>query len=77
MHLEIDELISIDMKAIMMLGCMIGATFFFIIFQLRAHAADAAVWLLCLRDGRKSTAHAVRIRAVCVLKNGYDSTVSW
>ena len=43
MQLEIDELISIDMKAIMMLGCMIGATFFFIIFQLRAHAADAAV----------------------------------
>ena len=59
MQLEIDELISIDMKAIMMLGCMIGATFFFIIFQLRAHAADAAVWLLSMRDGIKSTAHAV------------------
>ena len=43
MQLEIEELISIDMKAIMMRGCMIGATFFFIIFQLRAHAADAAV----------------------------------
>ena len=55
MHLEIDELISIDMKAIMMLGCMIGATFFFIIFQLRAHAADAAVWLFSFRDARDAT----------------------
>ena len=55
MQLEIDELISIDMKAIMILGCMIGATFFFIIFQLRAHAAAAAVWLLSLRDERKSS----------------------
>ena len=58
-HLEIGELISININAILMLGCMIGATFFFIIFQLRAHAADAAVWLLSMRDGIKSTAHAV------------------
>ena len=42
-QLEIEELISIDINAILMLGCMIGATFFFIIFQLRAHAAAAAV----------------------------------
>ena len=58
-HLEIEELISSDMKAILMLGCMVCATFFFIIFQLRAHAAAAAVWLLRFRDGRKSTARAV------------------
>ena len=42
-HLEIEELISSDMKAILMLGCMVRATFFFIILQLRAHDADAAV----------------------------------
>ena len=42
-HLEIEELISSDMKAILMLGCMVCATFFFIIFQLRAHAAAAAL----------------------------------
>ena len=58
-HLEIEELISSDMKAILMLGCMVCATFFFIIFQLRAHAAAAAVWLLRFRDGLNSTAHAV------------------
>ena len=51
-QLEIAQLISIDIKAILMLGCMIGATFFIIIFQLRAHTAAAAVWLLSLRDGR-------------------------
>ena len=58
-HLEIEEIISSDMKAILMLGCMVCATFFFIIFQLRAHAAAAAVWLLRICDGRKSTARAV------------------
>ena len=42
-QLEIEELISIDIKAILMLGCMVGATFFIIMLQLRAHAADAAV----------------------------------
>jgi hypothetical protein len=42
-QLEIEELISIDINAILMLGCMVRATFFIIIFQLRAHAADAAV----------------------------------
>ena len=54
-HLEIEELISIDINAILMLGCMVRATFFIIIFQLRAHAAAAAVWLLSLRDKRKSS----------------------
>ena len=58
-QLEIAALISIDINVILMLGYMVRATFFFIILQLRAHDADAAVWLLCLRDGRKSTAHAV------------------
>ena len=58
-QLEIEELISIDIMAILMLGCMVGATFFIIMLQLRAHAADAAVWLLSMRDGIKSTAHAV------------------
>ena len=42
-QLEIEELISIDIKAILMLGCMVRATFFFFMLQLRAHAADAAV----------------------------------
>ena len=59
MQLEIDELISIDDKSILVLGCMFGATFFIIMLQLRAHAAAAAVWLLRFRDGRKSTARAV------------------
>ena len=27
--------------------------------QLRAHAADAAVWPFCLRDGRDAASHAV------------------
>ena len=58
-HLNIAALISIDINVILMLGYMVSATFFFIILQLRAHAADAVVWLLCLRDGRKSNAHAV------------------
>ena len=38
---------------------MVCATFFHIMLQLRAHAAAAAVWLLSVRDGLKSTAHAV------------------
>ena len=42
-QLEIAQLISINIKVILMLGCMARATFFFLIFQLRAHAADAAV----------------------------------
>ena len=58
-HLEIEELISSDMKAILMLGCMVTATFFHLKLQLRAHAAEAAVWLLSVRDGLRSTAHAV------------------
>ena len=58
-QLEIEELISSDMKAILTLGCMVCATFFFFMLQLRAHAADAAVWLFCFRDGRKSTMPAV------------------
>ena len=39
-QLEIAQLISIDIKAILMLGCMIGTTFFSIMLQLRAHAAQ-------------------------------------
>ena len=58
-QLEIEELISIDIMAILMLGCMVGATFFIIMLQLRAHAADAAVWLFCLRDERDVTTPAV------------------
>ena len=54
-QLEIAQLISIDIKAILMLGCMIGATFFITMLQLRAHAADAAVWLFSLRDARDAT----------------------
>ena len=58
-HLEIEELISSDMKAILMLGCMVTATFFHLKLQLRAHAAEAAVCLFCLRDGRDATTAAV------------------
>ena len=57
--LEVAELMMIDDNSILMLCCMFGATFYFMILQLRAHAADAAVWLLSMRDGIKSTAHAV------------------
>ena len=42
-QLEIAQLISIDIKATLMLGCMVRATFFFLMLQLRAHTADAAV----------------------------------
>ena len=42
-QLEIAALISIDINVILMLGCMVRATFFFFILQLRAHDADAAV----------------------------------
>ena len=42
-HLNIAALISIDINVILMLGCMVRATFFFFILQLRAHDADAAV----------------------------------
>ena len=58
-HLNIVALISIDINVILMLGYMVRATFFFIILQLRAHAADAAAWLLSLRDGREATMPAV------------------
>ena len=58
-QLEIVELISIDIKAILMLGCTVTATFFHLKLQLRAHAAEAAVKLLSWRDELNSTAHAV------------------
>jgi len=58
-HLEIEELISIDINAILMLGCTVTATFFHLKLQLRAHAAEAAVKLLSWRDGFNITAHAV------------------
>ena len=57
--LEVAELISIDDNSILMLSCMVRATFFIIMLQLRAHAADAAVWLFCLRDERDVTTPAV------------------
>ena len=37
------ELMMIDDNSILVLSCMVGATFSFIMLQLRAHAADAAV----------------------------------
>ena len=49
----------IDDNSILMLCCMVGATFYFIMLQLRAHAADAAVWPFCLRDGRDASTAAV------------------
>ena len=52
------EHMMIDDNSILMLCCMVGATFYFIMLQLRAHAADAAVWPFCLRDGRDATAAA-------------------
>ena len=57
--LEVAELMMIDDNSILMLSCMFGATFSFIMLQLRAHAADAAVCLFCLRDGRDATTAAV------------------
>ena len=53
------ELMMIDDNSILMLCCMVGATFYFIMLQLRAHAADAAVWPFCLRDGRDASTAAV------------------
>ena len=57
--LEVAELISIDNNSILMLSCMVRATFSFMMLQLRAHAAEAAVCLFCLRDGRDATTAAV------------------
>ena len=57
--LEVAELISIDDNSILMLSCMVRATFSFMMLQLRAHAAEAAVKLLSWRDGFNITAHAV------------------
>ena len=53
------ELMMIDDNSILMLCCMVGATFYFIMLQLRAHAAEAAVCLFCLHDGRDATTAAV------------------
>ena len=53
------ELMMIDDNSILMLCCVVGATFYFIMLQLRAHAAEAAVKLLSWRDGFNITAHAV------------------
>ena len=73
-HLDVAELISMDVEMILMLGCTFRATFFFLNFSGTQHAAGAAAWLLSLRDGREATVPAVA-HPCCLCTERWGSSI--